>query len=254
MDAPPPNVLKVIQVESQLGILLENVETEGMEFQWLHGPCPLQAVDRGTGANIRQVLEAHIARIAPGVRKLQALPGTFNTDPSCSDPAGANDVAEDELCASTAGDVPRLRTPCAGRIIHSSQGRGYRSVEQDITGVIAGGIICRNGGAAPALQYCIRYALMKQAHVHDALLLEQNGKLAHHRDVVVILLLPGEKEGKKRFAAFAAALAWRHPVAEDGHLRPWRCVDLQPPAVGHRFGMLPRAGCHRDLPSQSVVQ
>ena len=90
-------------------------------------PCPIVALDRGTGRNIKRAL-AEVSHI-PILQRLQRRDDVYCAEVTCADRAGANNVTEDGAYAEGCAD--RLRTPCFAHIAATAQSRGFSVASQE---------------------------------------------------------------------------------------------------------------------------
>ena len=106
-------ILKVIQSEFHIGVLLQHRDHEGYTLRDVPLPLPLQTGDRGTGVNLKQIHECHAEKFFSDLKFLvaaQAEPA-FRANASTADRDGANDVCEEALYFERP-EIPRLRLPC----------------------------------------------------------------------------------------------------------------------------------------------
>lgn len=123
-------------------------------------PPPVLALDRGTGANLKQSLDAATAIPLLG-SLVEESRDAFVADVSACDRASANNVCED-ASAIDSGRA-RLRMPCFAHVAATAQGRAFQAVQVELDGIICLGIVMRgNGGSAVELRDCIAKVLVSR--------------------------------------------------------------------------------------------
>ena len=154
---------KLLCVELELGILQRDLDSGKLNFMVCSLPCPVQALQKGTGAIVKHALQK-VCRVPlldelrntlrPSSHRDSFLERPFSVDMSCCDRAGENRVAEDALYLDSAAHIERLRMPCFVHIGSTSTGRGLSSVALDMTGMIATSLTMDAAGAVASFRQC----------------------------------------------------------------------------------------------------
>ena len=122
-------VTKLVQMEIQTGILVEDLATGRFTHTMVQVPCPLQAVERGTSRCLAAVMRRQLSHFFQlDVLKGQAA-GSFTM--SVGDRCSANDGAFNALMLEESGSR-RLRLPCFCHVASTCQSRAFKPVSGDV--------------------------------------------------------------------------------------------------------------------------
>ena len=190
---------KLLFAEYGVTVLTRSVATGRFSCARFALPCPVIALDRGSGENMKVALQ-HMAH-APLLSKLRcSSPDIFSCDISCADRAGQNRRAEDGMYAEAAEAGLRVKLRCFAHCVSTSQGEGYSAVSADLTGSISASLIMCQGAEMTAFRECIVEVLVNSVvqPVLDAPPLPANHEAVVYLTSLLRICMPCSEEGKLR--------------------------------------------------------
>ena len=203
---------KVLQADLQIRIVAQNAGTSTYHSVIIDCPCPLGVIERGTASCLKQagVNLSHIPQFE-ALRSLDPGPGQpelLSADFVCADRAGANSCAEDSRYSDAAPKSLRSRQPCFAHTTSTSQSRGFNSIADDITGLIAMSLLQKPAKGTDGLRICLRDTLLDSClGVRDVAPPLPGESDRVHLAAVLDLCLPAPTEGARRKARLMVLLS-----------------------------------------------
>ena len=183
----------------QVVILIHDTGADTYRSILVNVPCPLAVIERGTASCLKQAMQA--ATDIPHLEVLRQLKQSgdasiFSADFVCCDKAGPNSCCEDAVYSQSPDYLLRSRLPCFAHTVSTSQCRGFNSIPEDISGMLAAGLLMKPAGSTQGFRDCVRCVLETSCcGVLDAPPLPETHPTRQHLRSLLWLCLPGNAEG-----------------------------------------------------------
>ena len=226
----------MVQAELSLAVLAQQSDTGRFILMRVPTAVPLHWVDRGTAECLFACLTEDLN--IPGWRELAAK-CDLRIDTSCSDRASANDKTES--CMFQHRAIPRLRLPCYIHCCSTAQGRSFKCMDQDLSGIIAASLAQRATGSTTSFREQLVHVLEASVVPLDAPVPDSSEPRMQYRDSLLSLTLPDTPAGRARAARLRVLLTGDLQAQRIDFHAPGRVINKHKWATHVAEALLPEA-------------